>query len=240
MLGHTTAPASSASATTPTRTCRGRSPPRHAGGWASVTAGDVPHLRHPHRWHPVVLGLQLRRRARHRHHDRAGPAPAGHHPGRGRLGQRHRRLQPHLRHPHRRHPVVLGLQRRRPARHRQPHRPGPAAAGHHPGAGRAGPASPPAICTPAPPAPAAPCGAGATTNMASSVSATTPARTCPGRSPSRRGRLDQRQRRRVPHLRHPHRRHPVVLGRQQLRPARHRQPRRPGPARGRSPAVRSR
>ena len=37
-----------------------------------------------------------------------------------------------------RHPVVLGLGQLRPARHRQPERPGPAAAGHHPGHGRLG------------------------------------------------------------------------------------------------------
>ena len=39
-------------------------------------------------------------------------------PATGRLGQRHGRLRPHLRYPHRRHPVVLGRQRQRPARPR--------------------------------------------------------------------------------------------------------------------------
>ena len=92
-----------------------------------------PHVCHPHRCHLVVLGPQRLRPARDRRPYQRGPAAAGHHPGSGRLGQRLRRRLPHLRHPHQRHPVVLGLERHRPARHRRQPRHGTASAGHHPG-----------------------------------------------------------------------------------------------------------
>ena len=77
-------------------------------------------LRHPHRRHLVVLGRQRKRPGRHRRPQlhRPGPPAADHHPSTGRLGQHHLPRCPHLRHPHRRHPVVLGLQQQRRTRHR--------------------------------------------------------------------------------------------------------------------------
>ena len=135
--GASTTTASSASATTPARTGRGRSParPRAAG---PVSPPALPHLRHPHQRHPVVLGVGLLRPARHRQPQRRVPPAADHHPSPRRLGQCHRRRLPHLRHPHQRHPVVLGLERHRPARHRRQPQHGTASAGHHPGRRRLG------------------------------------------------------------------------------------------------------
>ena len=62
------------------------------GGWASVSRRGT-YVRHPHRRHPVVLGLRRLRPARsHRRRRRRcrGSAAAGDLPGAGRLGHRHR------------------------------------------------------------------------------------------------------------------------------------------------------
>ena len=140
----------------------------------------------------------------------------------------------HLRDPPRPHPVVLGIQRRGPARARRHHRPA------HP---RPRSAPTPTGRTSAPArmphlrrsAPTTPCGAGETTTTASSGSATPPTRLDP--DPGRhRHRLGTHQRRRLAHLRDPHRPHPVVLGIEQLRPARarrHHRPAHPHPGRHR-------
>ncbi len=98
-----------------------------------------------------------------------------------------RRRRPCLRHPQRRHPVVLGLQRTTASSASATTvSVGPAAAGHHPGEHRLGQRDRRAATTPAPSAATAPCGAGATTATASSASATPPARICRSRSPPRR------------------------------------------------------
>ena len=254
----------------------------HGAPWAHIAAGCPPYLRHPHRRHPVVLGLQRLRPARHRQPHRArpcpgrspprrraaGPAspPASPHlrhphrrhpvvlglkppgqlgiggdtgqdlprqvttPARGRLGQRHRRLRPHLRHPHRRHPVVLGRQRLRPARHRQPARTRTCRGRSPPRRRRAGPAPPPARPHLRHPHRRHPVVLGRQPlRPARHRQPQQPGPAPAGHHPGA-GRLGQRHRRLQPHLRHPHRRHPVVLGLEPLRPARHRQPHRPGPA----------
>ena len=92
-------------------------------------------------------------------------------------------------------------------------------------------ASPPAATTPARPAPTAPCGAGATTATASSASATTPARTVPhaGQTPAPGGWAgvtaggDHTCATRTGGTL-------WCWGDNGIRPARHRQPLRPGPA----------
>ena len=81
------------------------------------------------------------------------------------------RRQPHLRDPHRPHPVVLGIQRLRPARARRyDTRPVTSHPGRH--RHRLGTARRSATTTPAPSASTTPCGAGETTATASSGSAT--------------------------------------------------------------------
>ncbi len=117
-------------------------------------------------------------------HAAPGPAAAGHHPGPGRLGQRHRRQQRTPALPAPAAPCGAGATTTRAssASATTPARTGRSRSPPRPRA--AGPASPPASTTPAPPAPAPPCGAGATTTTASSASAATPARTCRGRSPA--------------------------------------------------------
>ena len=156
---------------------------------------------------------------------RPGRAAAGHHPGRERLGQRHHRRVPHLRHPHRRHPVVLGRQLVRPARPGQPRPARTCRSRSPPRRRRAGSASTAGATTPARPAPMAPCGAGASNRQRPArPRATRPSRTCRSRSAPRRaagwasvtGGYRHTCATRT-------RRHPVVLGLQQLRPARHRQ-----------------
>ena len=101
------------------------------------------HLRHPGQRHPVVLGPQRQRRARHRQPHQPGPCPSRSPTPAPGDGPASTPAATQLRHPDREHPVVLGRQRPRPARHRQPHPPEPAAAGHHPGSRQGGPASPP-------------------------------------------------------------------------------------------------
>ena len=123
--GATTTTASSASATTPTRTGPGRSPPRHAGGWASVppaTTTPAPPAPAAPCGAGATTATASSASAATSSQDRPQQVTT---PARGRLGQRHCRLRPHLRHPHQRHPVVLGPQPQRPARSRQRgHRPG--------------------------------------------------------------------------------------------------------------------
>ena len=83
----------------------GRQPHRLGG---PQCRGWLPHLRHPHRPHPVVLGIQRLGPARARRHHESDDAHAGRH--RERLAPPQRRPQADLRNPSGPHPVVLGAQ----------------------------------------------------------------------------------------------------------------------------------
>ena len=186
--GASTAPASSGSAATTTRTCPQQvTTPAPAAGPASPAAR--PHLRHPHRRHPVVLGLQRQRPARHRQPAPARTCPGRSPPRRRRLDQRHRRLRRTPAPSAPAAPCGAGATTLRRARHRQLHRAEPTAASHHPQSARVGQRlHQRRRATLAPPAPASPCGAGAVNSPASSASAATLTRTGRGRSPAARSR----------------------------------------------------
>ncbi|HSZ30297.1 MAG TPA: hypothetical protein VK784_11175, partial [Pseudonocardiaceae bacterium] len=98
-------------------------------GWTSVTAGDFHTC--ATRTHAVwCWGLNQSGQLGIGNKLQPGPATTRHRARHKWLDPRHLRRRPHLRHSHRAHPLVLGRERKWPARHRRQQRPEPATAGH--------------------------------------------------------------------------------------------------------------